>query len=301
MTTVLVVDDSPVDRAFVVDLLSSQSGWKVESAPSGVAALDQMETTPPDVVVTDMQMPKMDGLRLVTTIRELHPGVPVVLMTAFGSETLAIEALEQGAASYVPKAQLADKLANTIEKVLTLARADVNYEQLVRRATDAEFALVLKRDAALIDPLVDLVQQIAVGMKFCDFTERIRIGMALKEALNNALFHGSLEISAEKMQDVLDKLRQGEQVGLVQDPRSEPLYRDREITVRVRLSPDEVRFVVQDEGPGFDVAELPTSNDPTALEPGRGRGLTIMRNFMDEVTFNDTGNQVTMVKRRKAD
>jgi CheY-like chemotaxis protein len=300
MTTVLVVDDSPVDRAFVVDLLSGQSGWEIQSAASGVAALDQMETTTPDVVVTDMQMPKMNGLQLVTTIRRQHPGVPVILMTAFGSETLAIEALEQGAASYVPKAQLADRLANTIEKVLTLARADQNYEHLINRAADAEFTLVLKNDAALIDPLVDLVQQMAVGMKFCESTERLRIGMALKEALNNALFHGSLEISADRMQNVLDKVRQGEQVGLIQDPRSEPSYRDREITVRVRLSPDEVRFVVEDEGPGFDVTDLPISNDPAALEPGRGRGLTIMRNFMDEVLFNDTGNQVTMVKRREA-
>jgi DNA-binding NarL/FixJ family response regulator len=245
-------------------------------------------------------MPKMNGLQLVTTIRRQHPGVPVILMTAFGSETLAIEALEQGAASYVPKAQLADRLANTIEKVLTLARADQNYEHLINRAADAEFTLVLKNDAALIDPLVDLVQQMAVGMNFCESTERLRIGMALKEALNNALFHGSLEISADRMQNVLDKVRQGEQVGLIQDPRSEPSYRDREITVRVRLSPDEVRFVVEDEGPGFDVTDLPISNDPAALEPGRGRGLTIMRNFMDEVLFNDTGNQVTMVKRREA-
>lgn len=297
MTTVLVVDDSPVDRAFVVDLLSSQSGWTVQGAASGIAALDQMETATPDVVVTDMQMPKMDGLQLVTTIRRQHPGVPVILMTAFGSETLAIEALEQGAASYVPKAQLADKLPNTIEKVLTLARADQNYGQLISRATDAEFTLVLKQDAALIDPLVELVQQMAVGMKFCKFTERLHIGIALKEALNNALFHGSLEISTDRMQDVLDRLRQGEEVGPVQDPRSEPSYRDREITVRVRMARDEVRFVVEDQGPGFDVGELSDTIDPAALEPGRGRGLTIMRNFMDEVTFNDTGNQVTMVKR----
>ena len=60
-----------------------------------------------------------------------HPGVPVVLMTAFGSEALAVEALDQGAASYVPKSQLPDKLLNTVEKVVALARADRNYECFV--------------------------------------------------------------------------------------------------------------------------------------------------------------------------
>ncbi len=300
MTTVLVVDDSTVDRAFVGDLLKGKCQWAVENAANGVEALDRMKDLKPDVVVTDLQMPQMDGLELVTAIRRQHPGVPVILMTAFGSETLAVEALEKGAASYVPKSQLADKLLNTVEKALALARLDRNYEQLVGCVTSAEFTLCLKNDAALIDPLVELVEQMIVGMKFCDDTERLQIGMALKEALTNALFHGSLELSVEQMREALDRLRRGEVVSVVKDPRCESPYRDRRIFVRARLSPEEVRFVVRDEGPGFDVAAVPASKDPEALEPGRGRGLTIMRNLMDEVTFNETGNEVTMVKRRKA-
>jgi CheY-like chemotaxis protein len=299
MTTVLVVDDSAADRALVSGLLRARSQWTVQTTANGAEALAQMETVTPDAVLTDLQMPEMDGLQLVAAIREQHPGVPVVLMTAYGSETLAIEALEKGAASYVPKSQLADKLLNTLEKVLALARADRSYEQLIGCMTDVEFALSLKNDAGLFDPLVELIQQVVVGVGFCDFAERLHIGMALKEPLMNALLHGSLELSVEQMQAVLDKLRKGEEVSLVKDPRSEPTYRDRRILVKARICPEEVRFVVRDEGVGFDITAVPESKDPAALEPGQRRGLTIMRNLMDEVIFNDVGNEVTLVKRRR--
>lgn len=300
MTTVLVVDDSATDRTLVSGLLGSKSGWTIESAGDGAEALSRMEDAAPDVVVTDMQMPGMDGLQLVTAVRRRYPRVPVILMTAFGSESLAVEALEKGAASYVPKQQLGQKLVNTVEKVVALGRAERNYEELMGCMIESEFRLSLKNDAGLIDPLVDLIQRLVAGIGFCDYTEGLQVGMALKEALLNALFHGSLELRVDQMQDALDKLRAGKIVSLVHDPRLDPAYRDRRIDVAVSLSPEEVRFVVRDQGSGFDVSTVPKSKDPSALEAGRGRGLAIMQNLMDEVTFNESGNQVTLVKRRRA-
>ncbi len=298
MTTILVVDDSAVDRALVGELLGRRSHWQTRTAANGIDALAQITSVKPDLVVTDLQMPQMDGLELVAAIREQHPGVPVILMTAFGSEAIAVEALEKGAASYVPKSQLPDKLLNTVEKVLATSRVERSYEELIQSMTETRFRLRLGNDAALIDPLVDFVQQMVVGVGFCDFTERLQIGMALKEALINALFHGSLELPVDQMHDVLDKVRRGEEVHLVKDPRSDPAYRDRSIFVTVEISQEEVRLVVRDQGPGFDVNVVPEPKDPEALKPGQGRGLTIIRNLMDEVTFNHAGNEVTMVKRR---
>jgi CheY-like chemotaxis protein len=298
VTTVLVVDDSAVDRALIGGLLGDKPHWTVQEAGNGAEALARIQAAVPDVVVTDLQMPEMDGLELVTVIRRQHPNVPVILMTAYGSETLAVEALEKGAAGYVPKSLLAGKLVNTMEKVLALARADRDYGQLLDCLTSTEFAFSLRSDAALIDPLVGLVQHVVGGIWACDFAERLQIGMALREALINALFHGSLEIDPNQMQEALDKLRRGEKVSLIEDPRSQPAYRDRRIFVDVRISPEQARFLVRDEGPGFDVAAVPKARGPEALEPGRGRGLALMRTFMDEVTYNQAGNEVTMVKRR---
>ncbi len=63
--------------------------------------------------------------------------------------------------------------------------------------------------------------------------------------------------------------------------------------------PDEVRFIIRDEGPGFDVTTLPDISQPETIELESGQGLPLMRALMDEVTYNKVGNEVTMVKRRK--
>jgi anti-sigma regulatory factor (Ser/Thr protein kinase) len=63
------------------------------------------------------------------------------------------------------------------------------------------------------------------------------------------------------------------------------------------VTPTSGKFVIRDQGPGFDPAQLPDPTDPENLERVSGRGLLLMRTFMDEVTFNKSGNQVTMVKR----
>ena len=298
MPTILVVDDSAVDRRLVGRFLQEKIECTIEYAATGVEALARMKDVAPDLVVTDLTMPVMDGLELVTSIRSHHPDLPVILMTAYGSETLALKALERGAASYVPKSQLADKLPGTVEEVLSLARAGRSHEQLMACLTRTEFTFSLENDTALIDPLVDLVQQTVVGMRLSDFTGQLRIGMALKEALLNALFHGNLEISLQQMQEVQDKLIQEKDLSLVEQRRAQSPYKERRIFVDVNISPDEARFVIRDEGPGFDVSAAPDPGDPAVLEREEGRGLMLIRTFMDEVTHNELGNEITMVKRK---
>ena len=298
MPNILVVDDSAVDRHLVGGLLEKTTVCTIAYAANGVEAIARLADELPELVVTDLTMPMMDGLELVKTMRSRYPSVPVILMTAHGSERLAVEALERGAASYVAKSQLAEKLPATMEEVLSLTRADRGHEQLLNCLTDTEFRFLLQNDAALIDPLVDLVQKMVAGMGICEFPGRLQMGVALKEALLNALFHGSLEIGMAETEGGEDDLLQEKDVSLIERRRMESPYRDRRIFVEARLAPDEARFVVRDEGPGFDPAAVPNLGDESIMEGERGRGLSLMRTFMDELTFNDAGNEVTMVKFR---
>lgn len=297
MPTVLVVDDSAIDRKLVSGLLKDLSNWTVELAENGAQALEKMRQSPADVVVTDLQMPEMDGLELVSAVRVQFANVPVILMTANGSEALAIEALEQGAAGYVPKSRLAQSLADTIENVLGMVHADRSYAELIECLTRTEFTFLLANDVALIDPLVDLMQQMVEGVRLCDHMDRVRVGVALEQALLNAIFRGNLEISYEAMQEARERLMRGEP-DPVEERRVQAPYCHRKLFVDARISPEEARFVVRDEGPGFDTSILPVAGDPKALEREAGRGLILMRTFLDEVTFNDRGNEVTLVKRR---
>ena len=299
MPSVLVVDDSSVDRRLASMLLSKGTTLSVETADNGVAALEYMKQHEPDIVVTDLQMPELDGLGLIRRVRMHHPRVPVVLMTAHGSEDLAVEALEAGAASYVPKSVMPEKLLDTVEQVLAVSRADRNLDRLAQCVAWAEFALHLENDAALIDPLVDVVQRLVDKVQLCDDTGRVRVGIALEEALLNALYRGNLELSFEQMQEDRANLLQGLSMGMAEQRRTQPPYSDRKIFVKVHVSPDELRLLVRDEGPGFDVTPVADSDDPSTLAREGGRGLVLMRTFMDEVTYNDLGNEVVMIKRKE--
>ena len=90
LPTVLVVDDSGADRRLVSGLLERSGGLTVESAKDGQEAIDRFQSDVPDLVVTDLIMPEMDGLALVATVKSEFPLVPVVLMTARGNEEIAL-------------------------------------------------------------------------------------------------------------------------------------------------------------------------------------------------------------------
>ena len=146
MATVLVVDDSPVDRRLVGGLLGKAPNIDVEYAADGEEALQAMEVNAPNLVVTDLIMPNMDGLELVAAAVQEYPLVPVILMTGKGSEEIAVKALKAGASSYVPKSVLSDLLLDTVENVLAMAYEEQTQTRLMDCMTGCCFTL--ENDAA---------------------------------------------------------------------------------------------------------------------------------------------------------
>ncbi len=300
MTSILIVDDSAVDRALAGELLGKEPDWTIEQAENGEEGLRRIQESPPDLVVTDLQMPGMDGLELVTAARDSGSVVPIILMTAHGSEELALEALARGAASYVPKSQLVDILLPSVKQVLSLARADRSHKRLIECLTATEFTFSLENDLSLINALVDLMQGMVDGVGLCDPLGRLRVGMALEQALHNAIYWGNLEITLDDIEEAREQMLLGKAFDLVDKRRSEMPYQGRRVRVRARICPEEAEFVVGDEGRGFNVGSVPGADCADDLARAGGRGLVLMRTFMDEVTYNDAGNEVTMIKRRES-
>ena len=143
VTTVLVVDDAAIDRRMTGAIIEENLGWHVDYAENGVAALAAMQKSLPRVVLTDMRMPEMNGLELVAAIRQQYPSVPVVLMTAFGNEEFAIQALHEGAASYVPKKMLDEHLVSTLEQVVGSAIQQDRQQQLLAQMSQTESRFIL--------------------------------------------------------------------------------------------------------------------------------------------------------------
>lgn len=293
MARILVVDDSAVDRKLAGGLLSKNPDWQVYYAHDGAMALNEIELHLPDLVLTDLQMPQMNGLELVTKVREEYPLVPIILMTAKGSEEIAVQALQRGASYYVPKKMLSQELQEVVERTLHTAKESRSQSRLLRRMVKSETTFELENDLSLIPSIVSYLQDIVTQMRTCEETDRLRVGVALEEALLNAYYHGNLEVSSD-----LREQDHSAYYNLAQERTQQEPYRDRRITVQASVSPTESRYVIRDEGPGFNPKDLPDPTDPANIERPCGRGLLLMQTFMDSVNYNTTGNEVTMVKRR---
>src|SRR5271165_1596668 len=193
MTRVLVIDDCAVDRTLAGEILKKEGGFTIDYARSGEEGLQQISRAAPDLVLTDLQMPHMNGLQLVAIVRENYPRVPVILMTSQGSEEIAFRALQLGAASYVPKTFLRDKLQDTVEKVLQASINESYYQKAMECLARSERVFSLANDSALFTPLIAHFQEECVALGICNRADRVRLGVGLGEALANALFHGNLE------------------------------------------------------------------------------------------------------------
>ncbi len=291
-STILIVDDAPMDRRLAGRLVEKDAAFSAAYASDGMEALEWLIQNQAAAVVTDLQMPGVDGLQLTEEIRARFPRIPVILMTGHGSEDIAIQALQRGAASYVAKRSLARELVSTLHQVLSAAKVDRRQQRLLGSLTNVEYQFDLDNDPAIVPPLVAYLQENMTRMGLCDETERIRIGIALEESLLNGLYHGNLELSSELRQDGSGAFEK-----LGRERRNQAPYMHRRLTVKVRLTTMDAHFIVRDEGPGFDPAKLPDPTDPANLEKASGRGLLLIRTFMDLVSHNSTGNEITLVKR----
>ena len=294
MTNVLLVDDSPVDLLLFAGLLKKDADFVVRTCKDGKTALESMESELPDIVITDMQMPEMDGLELVKQVRERFTTTPIILITGHGSEDLATQALRAGAAGYVPKSQgNVTLLAETVRHVLELSRTVQIDDRVNALTTQIIYDLQLENDETLIPGVLQLVRQRVSDGASADDVTLLQIEVALEQALLNAIYHGNLEFGQYSEIEFDQKSRISEAKILA----SQAPYADRRVALAMRVTPGEARFVIKDDGTGFDVNEVSSIGLTQCLRGEGGQGLFLMWAFMDKVAFDKSGSSVTLTKR----
>jgi len=112
---ILVVDDEKEMRAAMCTALK-RSGYPVDSVGSGVAALERVKTDNVGMVITDMKMPEMSGMEVLSGVKQISPQVPVIMVTAYGTVDNAVSAIQKGAADYILKPFSIDTLTATVKR-----------------------------------------------------------------------------------------------------------------------------------------------------------------------------------------
>jgi two-component system chemotaxis response regulator CheY len=119
MKAVLTVDDSPSIRQ-MVKLVLSQIGFEVHEAADGLEGLEKAKAKPVQMIVTDLNMPRMDGITMVRELRKLptYKGVPIILLTTESDESFKKQAKEAGATGWITKPFKQEQLVAVAQKVL---------------------------------------------------------------------------------------------------------------------------------------------------------------------------------------
>jgi two-component system response regulator AtoC len=121
LNKILIVDDE-LNMRLVLQALLKKEGYEVAAASDGLEALKMLKAGPIDVVVTDLKMPKLDGLGLLNRMIRDYPATPVIMITAHGTVATAVDALKKGAFDYITKPFEQDDLKNVIQKAIKTRR-----------------------------------------------------------------------------------------------------------------------------------------------------------------------------------
>lgn len=256
MKSILLADDDDAVRTSLAAILRRGS-WNVIEASDGAEACRLFRERRTDIVLTDLMMPRLDGLGVLTEIRAMDPMAPIVVLTGFATIDRCREALKAGATDFVTKPCQAAELERVLNRLLDQA-IETEIIQAIQARSAARISFSFPADNAWRNAAASVVLDFADAAGFA--TRHASLRVSLEEALDNAIVHGaSGDIS-------------------------------KDIKLSLDLDSDSLTIRVEDPGQGFDPADY----GEQTLEAGTGKGLFLMRSLADEACWESNGRVVAL-------
>lgn len=292
MTTarVLILDSDP-DRAAEVASRARSDQWETVLILGVEGALKALaDPTPATLALVDRAMWSDPGLRARLTAEDSN--LPVIVLTEHDElPDTVIQQLHLGAMSYIPRNAASRRLVDTIQTIISLSHRNPYRERVREFLRSGAVELQIGNDPALIPLIVGYAQRILEDYGLISSREQTRVGVAISEAISNAMIHGNMEVSSDLREAMTDAY-----YDLIKARQNCEPYLSRAVQVVMRFSQSVLTIVVRDQGKGFNHSALA---DPTAesnLEIPSGRGVLLMRAYTDALSWNDVGNEVTLTK-----
>lgn len=293
---ILIVDDEEDIRRLLGTALTQISGYRTETAQDGREALKLLREGRFDLVITDLQMPEMDGARLLDIARNEFPDIPIIVITGFARLETAIEALQLGASNFITKPFRIPEIREVVDKAIARKRDREIPRRILPCLVEENLVFHIPPSFESKSGVIHYLTEKLVGAGICDESGKYFVSVSLDEALTNSLFYGCLEVPSD-----LRETESGTEEfnRIVHERMKDPVYRSRAITVEMNLTPEQAVYRITDPGPGFDPPDLSEAPpEPNNLTRLHGRGLLLMTCFMDQVRYNETGNQITLIKKK---
>jgi CheY-like chemotaxis protein len=285
---VLVVDPSLESHASILRHVEGR-GVVVTTASDPSAAVAAIDRAAPDIVITDLFLPGGAGLALTKEIRSRHEPCPVIVMAGDAPESVVVQALRDGAVDYLRKPIAEKELAHALYRARHLLPGNLADLSGVRRS---EHRLIVDSDPAHVPGVISWLMKTTASM--LSDIQRLRLRGALQELLINAVEHGNLEIPFQEKEQALAK---GEYEALLAQRLGQSRLKDRQVAIHVFYAKEarSLLYRIADDGAGFQWRSfLSQSQDASRTEAMNGRGIFVARSLFPNLSYNDSGNEVTL-------
>jgi DNA-binding NarL/FixJ family response regulator/anti-sigma regulatory factor (Ser/Thr protein kinase) len=293
VSRVLYVDPSDQYRSQIEDILDYDFAVGLDHVETAHEAMERLQNEEPILVLCEIHLGDSSGFDFVQELRSKGSSIPVVLLAERGCEDSALQTFSVGASGYLPKRYLESKLGPTLQSILASLKKQRALSQMVVRLKRYDAQFECENNASLVPHLIEFIQERMGQLNLCDEESKWTVGIALEEALLNAMYHGNLELSSDLKQDGSNRFYEEAQRRMHVEP-----FAKRKVHVDVHLDRHRARIVIRDEGPGFDITKLADCTSEEGMERSSGRGILMIRSFMDEVLYNSKGNEITLIKKK---
>jgi DNA-binding response OmpR family regulator len=225
-------------------------------------------------------------MEFARSLKRDYPDLPLLAILDGGFRNLEMELLQAGTYACLELPLQVEDLAYNLNKIIannteTYSPFSMRYEERILVMPN-DFSLVMQVAKHLVDNTLPLNEK-----------NRYHIILGLSEIINNAIEHGNLGITFEEKSNALKASRFYPLA--IERSLKEP-YKDRVVTIRSRVFPSQrrIEYYVADQGSGFDWRSLPNPKDKANILNRNGRGIMMARYAFHEMTYNETGNEVTL-------
>ncbi|RLD61521.1 MAG: hypothetical protein DRI95_14130 [Bacteroidetes bacterium] len=290
---ILIVEDDYGSREYLLNLITLE-GYDVRAAVNGEEGLAEYKSFDPDIIISDIQMPVMDGLQMLNILRQDKSDTIFIITTAYGSEDYAIDALRLGANNYLKKPIKRKSLIGLIDKYKLI----VESHKLTKKAEGN----LLKKDITLefrtdINHIPSIISQLVfeLGVKLDD-SEITNIELGLDELITNSVEHGNLGITFDEK---VVASNDNTMLQLYAEKMKIKEFATRKIKVKYKLRKKYCEWTIIDQGKGFDWKLIPDPTKGAQLMELNGRGIFITHFLFDKMEYLGKGNKVRVRKNLK--
>ncbi|MCB1188303.1 response regulator [bacterium] len=295
--TILIVDDEEIIRNVLKRKLEQSTDYKVHTAGDGVPALELFKEQNIDLVISDLMMSEMNGIELLRNLKQIKPGIPVIIITGYGTLDDAIEAIHLGAEDFIKKPFDINDVIETIEKTFRKMAEEADQREIIKYIEDENIRLAIPSDFEFLNTVINYVFSHLRARWLVNDENLHDVKVCMYEALTNAFEHGNLGIPGDEKSRLLETSQQAWRDFLM-ERMQDPVNREKQIEVNLQISETRMSLRVRDQGTGFDFDNHFKDVEPELLFRSSGRGLLLIRSLMDEMWFEDGGRALVMVKQR---